>query len=60
MLIRVVKKPTLADITKIHTAVSLDETMDAFTSKDTGVNAISVKQVFTNSQIQGKGDSWHG
>lgn len=32
MLIRVVEKPILADITKIHYVVSLNETIDAFTT----------------------------
>ncbi len=32
MLIRVVEEPTLADITKIHYVVSLNETIDAFTT----------------------------
>lgn len=32
MLIGVVEKPTLADVTKIHDVVSLNETIDAFTT----------------------------
>lgn len=32
MLIGVVEKPALADITKIHYVVSLNETIDAFTT----------------------------